>query len=398
MMGTSSNGAPLSRGSPYRRSIIHTPTSQNGGGSRRIIKHKIKENETLAGIAIYYGVRNLEELKRANKIWHGSDIHHLAHITIPLELCSIADLYARLRSLETTSVGRNGADDVATNGDSNGIPIPPHSKTNFMELIEVDDPWQQQHTLSSSTSSASSSSPTQNYADSPTQQQASLPTQPTTLTTTADILRAVDSDVASAISTIRATKAQRTRPPITYFKLEQPFTSPPDNSMTGPSSPPVDSPIPPASPGQPRVFEDPNVTWKEFVGGGRQPGVRRTRVGAWTQPRHSRAYSNQSWNWISNCFGGPSSPTYTALSTTDDASGEDTPVATRHGEAGVTGTITSFLTSCLRKCGLWSSQPHASLNSLATNDTLRASESLRLGPESSSECKFVVEPHRFYSS
>ena len=130
-MGTSSSGAAFVAG-PYRRSgtipfieessslassstqhgntsspeqafqIVNNP---NGIGSRRVIKHKIKENETLAGIAIYYGVRNLEELKRANKIWHGSDIHHLAYINIPLELCSIADLYARLNSFDSNSGG-----------------------------------------------------------------------------------------------------------------------------------------------------------------------------------------------------------------------------------------------------------------------------------------------------
>ncbi|CAG8488020.1 7103_t:CDS:2 [Paraglomus occultum] len=52
-----------------------------------VLVHVVKPNDTLAGVALFYGVE-LQTLKRANKLWTSDSIHTRKHLYIPLDSCS----------------------------------------------------------------------------------------------------------------------------------------------------------------------------------------------------------------------------------------------------------------------------------------------------------------------
>ncbi|TPX30407.1 hypothetical protein SmJEL517_g06021 [Synchytrium microbalum] len=321
---------------------------QTTTSTKRSVKHKIKESDTLAGIAIHYGIP-IDDLKRTNRIWDTSDIHQLSELSIPLELCSVAHLYSRLPAHQqsesfgdTSSLSDTGYSSFTGNGD----------------VLSLDDPWSNNHHRNSSSDEREDnahqiltpSDPRPSFA----RQQLPLhllpqipppiinPSNAATPTSTADILRAVDSDVATALSSIIAAAAKPSKPVMTYFNLEQPNGS---TSLANGSAF-TTSPISPIL--EKGIIQDPNVMWQQFVGVGRQPGVRRTRIRA-----DSSFGSGDAWSWIYNCFGSSSSIPYTDLPTESE---NHTPI-TNHTDTSVKATITRLFESCMRNLGIWSSSP-----------------------------------------
>ncbi|ORY03973.1 hypothetical protein K493DRAFT_297204 [Basidiobolus meristosporus CBS 931.73] len=68
---------------------------------KRVIVHRIKDTDTLAGIALLYGV-NTDELKRINKIW-SDNLHLKKSLYIPLELVNYQEVFLRLKALKATN-------------------------------------------------------------------------------------------------------------------------------------------------------------------------------------------------------------------------------------------------------------------------------------------------------
>ncbi|KAG0300534.1 hypothetical protein BGZ97_003182 [Linnemannia gamsii] len=65
---------------------------QNGGlepGGKRVIIHQVTTTDTLAGIALNYGIQ-VSILKKCNKLWTNDSIHTRKYLYIPFEECSVA--------------------------------------------------------------------------------------------------------------------------------------------------------------------------------------------------------------------------------------------------------------------------------------------------------------------
>ncbi|KAF9121305.1 hypothetical protein BGW39_010639 [Mortierella sp. 14UC] len=58
-------------------------------GSKRVIIHQITMTDTLAGIALNYGIQ-VSILKKSNKLWTNDSIHTRKYLYIPFEECSVA--------------------------------------------------------------------------------------------------------------------------------------------------------------------------------------------------------------------------------------------------------------------------------------------------------------------
>ncbi|WWC91792.1 uncharacterized protein L201_006739 [Kwoniella dendrophila CBS 6074] len=65
-----------------------TPGSEHDDGQREVevMIHTIKPNESLAGIALLYGI-DLATLRKCNKLWSSDPIHIRTHLYVPLEAC-----------------------------------------------------------------------------------------------------------------------------------------------------------------------------------------------------------------------------------------------------------------------------------------------------------------------
>ncbi|GJJ70976.1 hypothetical protein EMPS_03326 [Entomortierella parvispora] len=66
----------------------HTRTMTESAG-KRVIIHQVAINDTLAGIALYYGIQ-VPLLKKSNKLWTNDSIHTRKYLYIPFEDCSVA--------------------------------------------------------------------------------------------------------------------------------------------------------------------------------------------------------------------------------------------------------------------------------------------------------------------
>ncbi|WWD19684.1 hypothetical protein CI109_104146 [Kwoniella shandongensis] len=80
-----SGGSESLRGSfdVLRMSTVDEPT---GGGEVEVLIHTIKPNESLAGIALIYGI-DLATLRKVNKLWASDPIHIRTHLYVPLDAC-----------------------------------------------------------------------------------------------------------------------------------------------------------------------------------------------------------------------------------------------------------------------------------------------------------------------
>ncbi|KAK8853271.1 hypothetical protein IAR55_003974 [Kwoniella newhampshirensis] len=80
-----SGGSESLRGSfdVLRMSTVDEPAS---GGEVEVLIHTIKPNESLAGIALIYGI-DLATLRKVNKLWASDPIHIRTHLYVPLEAC-----------------------------------------------------------------------------------------------------------------------------------------------------------------------------------------------------------------------------------------------------------------------------------------------------------------------
>ncbi|WVQ74237.1 hypothetical protein IAR50_003833 [Cryptococcus sp. DSM 104548] len=66
------------------RMTMEEPESE--GGEVEVLIHGIKPHESLAGIALLYGI-DLTTLRKANKLWATDPIHIRTHLYIPLDAC-----------------------------------------------------------------------------------------------------------------------------------------------------------------------------------------------------------------------------------------------------------------------------------------------------------------------
>ncbi|CAG8509215.1 6450_t:CDS:2, partial [Diversispora eburnea] len=57
---------------------------------KKVIVHNVKPSDTLAGVALFYGIE-LSILKKANKLWTNDSIHMRKYLNIPLEDCTITE-------------------------------------------------------------------------------------------------------------------------------------------------------------------------------------------------------------------------------------------------------------------------------------------------------------------
>ncbi|KAG0370644.1 hypothetical protein BGZ54_005154 [Gamsiella multidivaricata] len=60
-----------------------------GTGGKRVIIHTVAVTDTLAGIALYYGIQ-VPVLKKSNKLWTNDSIHTRKYLYIPFEECTVA--------------------------------------------------------------------------------------------------------------------------------------------------------------------------------------------------------------------------------------------------------------------------------------------------------------------
>ncbi|KAI9476891.1 hypothetical protein BX667DRAFT_328866 [Coemansia mojavensis] len=74
---TLSQSLPL----PLATSTLHSPLR-----SIKMIRHLIRESETLEGISVQYGI-STADLKRLNRLWQPNEIATRKHLYIPLRLC-----------------------------------------------------------------------------------------------------------------------------------------------------------------------------------------------------------------------------------------------------------------------------------------------------------------------
>ncbi|KAK9760731.1 hypothetical protein K7432_014932 [Basidiobolus ranarum] len=91
---------------------------------KRVIVHRIKNTDTLAGIALLYGVTT-DGLKRINKLW-SDNLHLRRSLYIPLEIVNYQEVYLRLKSLEATESNYKTKDpdwDNATFTTSSKLPV-----------------------------------------------------------------------------------------------------------------------------------------------------------------------------------------------------------------------------------------------------------------------------------
>lgn len=72
----------------YRRKYPHQPLRRNSDDSIfvQVILHKVKKNDTVAGIGLFYGIP-LSKLKKANRLWTNDSIHARRILYIPLKDC-----------------------------------------------------------------------------------------------------------------------------------------------------------------------------------------------------------------------------------------------------------------------------------------------------------------------
>ncbi|RUS34644.1 hypothetical protein BC938DRAFT_479355, partial [Jimgerdemannia flammicorona] len=56
-------------------------------GEKRVIVHKVLPSDTLAGVALFYGIA-ISTLKRVNKLWSNDSIHMRVELFIPLDECA----------------------------------------------------------------------------------------------------------------------------------------------------------------------------------------------------------------------------------------------------------------------------------------------------------------------
>ncbi|TYJ53256.1 hypothetical protein B9479_006124 [Cryptococcus floricola] len=59
---------------------------EGGGGEVEVLIHGVKPHESLAGIALLYGI-DLTTLRKANKLWATDPIHVRSHLYVPLDAC-----------------------------------------------------------------------------------------------------------------------------------------------------------------------------------------------------------------------------------------------------------------------------------------------------------------------
>ncbi|WVF72943.1 hypothetical protein IAT40_007761 [Kwoniella sp. CBS 6097] len=65
---------------------MSTVDEQSSGGEVEVLIHTIKPNQSLAGIALLYGI-DLATLRKVNKLWTSDPIHLRTHLYVPLEAC-----------------------------------------------------------------------------------------------------------------------------------------------------------------------------------------------------------------------------------------------------------------------------------------------------------------------
>ncbi|RUP48502.1 hypothetical protein BC936DRAFT_144480 [Jimgerdemannia flammicorona] len=97
-------------------------------GEKRVIVHKVLPSDTLAGVALFYGIA-ISTLKRVNKLWSNDSIHMRVELFIPLDEC------AALREDGTVTV-----DDQASR-----VTIHLFERLRYSKHIVVRPTTQQQH-------------------------------------------------------------------------------------------------------------------------------------------------------------------------------------------------------------------------------------------------------------
>ncbi|KAF9933187.1 hypothetical protein BGZ65_004201, partial [Modicella reniformis] len=70
------------------RELGHGRTMTESAG-KRVIIHQLAVTDTLAGIALYYGIQ-VSVLKKSNKLWTNDSIHTRKYLYIPFEECTVA--------------------------------------------------------------------------------------------------------------------------------------------------------------------------------------------------------------------------------------------------------------------------------------------------------------------
>ncbi|KAI1314360.1 hypothetical protein EDD11_002261 [Mortierella claussenii] len=67
----------------------HSSNDTTESDGKRVIIHQVAVTDTLAGIALYYGIQ-VPILKKSNKLWTNDSIHTRKYLYIPFEECTVA--------------------------------------------------------------------------------------------------------------------------------------------------------------------------------------------------------------------------------------------------------------------------------------------------------------------
>ncbi|ORX90134.1 hypothetical protein K493DRAFT_357229 [Basidiobolus meristosporus CBS 931.73] len=102
----------------------------------RVIVHKVKPEDTFAGIVLFYDVP-MGRLKKLNRLWSTDSIHLRKFLYIPLELIQYQRIYCKLREIQTPEL-IDDASSISTNStwgtSSPRSPLVPMATVPYSEL------------------------------------------------------------------------------------------------------------------------------------------------------------------------------------------------------------------------------------------------------------------------
>lgn len=109
---------------PEELSVIR----QHNLAGKKVVIHSIAETDTLAGVAIAYGIK-VSDLRRFNNLFPTDNIHLRSRLIIPLEFCALADIHQKVAKGDIEIVTMP-ADGILLNNNNNNSNISNSNNSN----------------------------------------------------------------------------------------------------------------------------------------------------------------------------------------------------------------------------------------------------------------------------